>query len=93
MAVGLLNTLVVVLGLAWLLGRTGAANLGSALAVSLGAWFAFSFTTQALEYLYMGMSLPFVAINMGYLLASFLIAGAALSLVKIGARSRAAVAA
>ena len=58
--------------------------------VSLAAWFFFSFTTQALEYLYMGMTLNFVAINMGYLLAAFVIAGATLSLVKFGAARAAA---
>lgn len=93
MAIGVVNTLVVVLGLSWLIRRLGAASLNAAVLVSVAAWFFFSFTTQALEYLYMGMSLNFVLINMGYLLASCVIAGATLSLVKIGAPSGQAAAA
>lgn len=85
MGLGVVNTLIVVLGLDWLVRRLGAASLSAAIMVSLAAWFFFSFTTQALEYLYMGMTLNFVIINMGYLLAAFVIAGATLSLVKFGA--------
>jgi hypothetical protein len=85
MGLGVVNTLLVVLGLDWLVRRLGAASLSAAIMVSLAAWFFFSFTTQALEYLYMGMTLNFVVINMGYLLAAFLIAGATLSLVRFGA--------
>ena len=90
MGLGVVNTLVVVLGLDWLVRRLGAASLSAAVMVSLAAWFFFSFTTQALEYLYMGRTLNFVVINMGYLLAAFLIAGATLSLVKFGAPKAAA---
>ena len=91
MGLGVANTLIVVLGLDWLIRRLGAASLSTAVMVSLAAWLFFSFTTQALEYLYMGMTLNFVAINMGYLLAAFGIAGATLSLVKFGAAKAAAV--
>ena len=90
MGLGVVNTLIVVLGLDWLVRRLGAASLTAAVMVSLAAWFFFSFTTQALEYLYMGMTLNFVVINMGYLLAAFVIAGATLSLVKFGAAKAAA---
>lgn len=92
MGLGVVNTLIVVLGLSWLNRRTGATSLGDALKVAVAAWFFFGFTTQSLEYLYMGMSRDFVLINMGYLLAAFVLAGAVLSLVKSG-RSAAAAAA
>jgi hypothetical protein len=85
MAAGVVNTVIVVLGLSWLIRRLGATALSSAVMVSVAAWFFFSFTTQALEYLYMGMTLNFVLINMGYLLVAFALAGATLSLVKFGA--------
>ena len=85
MALGVVNTLIVVLGLSWLIRRVGATSLNAAVMVSVAAWFFFSFTTQTLEYLYMGISLPFVGINMGFLLVSFVVAGATLALVKIGA--------
>jgi len=93
MALGVVNTLITVLGLSWLMRRTGAATLTAAVTTSVAAWFFFSFTTQALEYLYMGMTLNFVLINMGFLLAAFVIAGATLNLVKFGAPSAQAAAA
>ena len=85
MAIGVLNTLVCVLGLSWLLNRLGAASLNAALTTSVAAWFFFSLTTQALEYLYMGMTLQLLVLNAGYLLVAFALAGATLTLVKFGA--------
>jgi hypothetical protein len=92
MAIGVVNTLVSVTGLAWLINRLGAATLGAAVMTSVAAWFFFSLTTQSLEYLYMGMSLRLLEINASYLLVSFVIAGATLNLVKFGASAQAAAA-
>jgi hypothetical protein len=92
MAIGVVNTLVCVTGLAWLINKVGAATLSAAIMTSVAAWFFFSLTTQSLEYLYMGMSLQLLEINAGYLLVSFVIAGATLNLVKFGAPAQAAVA-
>lgn len=92
MAIGVVNTLVCVTGLAWLINRVGAATLGAAVMTSVAAWFFFSLTTQSLEYLYMGMSLRLLEINASYLLVSFVIAGATLNLVKFGASAQAAAA-
>jgi hypothetical protein len=93
MGLGVVNSLIVVLGLAWLNRRLGAATLGAAVTTAPAAWVAFAFTTQALEYLYMGMSRDFVLINMGYLLAAYLVAGATLALVRLGAPAAQAAAA
>jgi hypothetical protein len=84
MAIGVVNTLIAVLGLAWLTVRLGAVSLASSVGVALAAWFFFDFTTQALEHLYMGMNLTFVGINMGYQLVSYVLTGAVLALVKFG---------
>ena len=92
MAIGVVNTLVSVTGLAWLINKVGAATLGAAVMTSVAAWFFFSLTTQSLEYLYMGMSLRLLEINASYLLVSFVIAGATLNLVKFGASAQAAAA-
>lgn len=92
MAIGVVNTLISVTGLAWLINKLGAATLGAAVMTSVAAWFFFSLTTQSLEYLYMGMSLRLLEINAGYLLVSFVIAGATLNLVKFGASAQAAAA-
>jgi hypothetical protein len=85
MALGAVNTLICVVGLAWLLGKVGAATLGAAITTSVTAWFFFSFTTSSLEYIYMGMSLQLLELNAGYLLVAFVLAGATLNLVKFGA--------
>jgi hypothetical protein len=84
MGLGVVNTLILVVGLSWLIGRLGALSLSAAVGVSLAAWFFFGFTTQALEYLYMGMNTTFVGINMGYQIVSYVLAGAVLALVKFG---------
>ena len=76
MGLGVVNSLIVVLGLSWLMRMAGAATLMAALTTAFWGWLFFAGTTQALEYLYMGMSGRLVAINMGYLVVAFLIAGA-----------------
>jgi len=67
-------------------------TLGAAVTTSLAAWFFFSLTTSSLEYIYMGMSLQLLELNAGYLLVSFVLAGATLNLVKFGAPAQAATA-
>ena len=92
MAIGVVNTLVCVLGLSWLIRSTGAATLGAAVAASVAAWFFFSLTTQSLEYLYMGMTLRLLEINASFQLVSFVVAGATLNLVRFGAAAQPAAA-
>jgi hypothetical protein len=92
MAIGALNTVVVTVGLAWLTNRLGAFSLTASIGVCLAAWLFFDFTTQALEYLYMGMSQQLVGINMGFQFASYVITGAVLALVKFGRPAQAAAA-
>jgi hypothetical protein len=84
-SLGLVNTLVIVLGLSWLTRRLGAVSLMASVSTAVAAWFFFDLTTQALEYLYMGMPCTVMAINVGYQLVSYVLAGAVLSLVKVGA--------
>ena len=81
-SLGVVNSLIVVLGLAWLTRRLGAASLGASVGVALAAWFFFDFTTQTLEHLFMEMPAVFVAINMGYQFIAYALAGAVLGLVK-----------
>ncbi|HEV2532975.1 DUF1761 domain-containing protein [Phenylobacterium sp.] len=92
MALGAVNTLVCVTGLSWLINKVGAVTLGAAVTTSVAAWFFFSLTTSALEYIYMGMSLQLLELNAGYLLVSFVLAGVTLNLVKFGAPAPAAAA-
>lgn len=82
MSLGVVNTIIIVLGLSWLLRRLGATSLQAALMAALTAWFFFNFTTMAIEYIYVGHSAEFVLINMGYQLVSYLVAGAVIGLIK-----------
>jgi len=84
-SLGIVNTLVIVLGLAWLTRRLGATSLVASVGVAFAAWLFFDLTTQSLEYLYMQMPANFVGLNMGYQLVAYLLAGAVLGLVKVGA--------
>jgi hypothetical protein len=74
-SIGVVNTVVLLTGLAWALRRFGA-TAGAAVIAALVVWFFFDFTTMAIDYVYMGMSTTLVGINMGYQLLSYLIAGA-----------------
>ena len=79
-SLGVVNTLILVIGLAWVFARMGInslAGIGAAVAV----WFFFNFTTMAVEYIYMGLLPNLVLINMGYQLVSYLVAGAVLGLM------------
>ncbi len=82
LGVGALVTILTVLGLAWLLRRLGATSVQAGLSAAFAAWVFFNFTTMALDYLFMGQTVVFVAINMGYQLVSYLIAGAVLGLIR-----------
>uniref|UniRef100_UPI00398301B6 DUF1761 domain-containing protein n=1 Tax=Phenylobacterium sp. TaxID=1871053 RepID=UPI00398301B6 len=93
MILGVVVTLVMVLGIAWLIQRLGVTGLQGGVMTGLTAWFFFSLTTQALEYVYMGFTPTMMAINVGYQLVSFVLAGAALTMVKFGQSADTAVAA
>lgn len=81
LGLGAVLTIIIILGLSWLMRRLGAASLQAGVTAALAAWFFFDFTTMAIDYLYVGRTGAFVAINMGYQLASYLIAGAVLGLL------------
>jgi hypothetical protein len=81
-SLGALNTLAIVLGLFWLTHRLGARSLAASVSTALAAWFFFDLTTQALEYLYMGLPGTVMAINIGYQFLAYLLAGAVLGLIK-----------
>lgn len=76
-SVGIVVTLILVTGLAWALKRFALSGRDAVMA-ALALWFFFDFSTMAVDYVYMGMSLTLVGINMGYQLLSYLVAGAVL---------------
>jgi hypothetical protein len=82
MSLGVVNTLILVIGLAWIFAKLGVnslAGIGAAVAV----WFFFNFTTMSIDFLYMQMPGRLVIMNMGYQLISYLIAGAILGLMPV----------
>jgi len=83
-SIGAVNTLVIVVGLSWLTNRLGATTLLASVGTALAAWFFFDLTTQALDYLYMGMPLTVVEINIGYQVVAYALTGAVIALVKFG---------
>jgi hypothetical protein len=90
MILGIVVTVVMVLGLSWLTQRLGAHTLQTGVTAGFYAWLFFSLTTQVLEYVYMGFTPKLMAINAGYQLLSFLLAGAVLGGLRFGARAEAA---
>ena len=78
---GMVNTVVVNIGLAWLLARLGRSGLMASIGAALAAWLFFDFTTMALDFLYEGQSATLVQINMGLQLVSYLLAGAIFGLL------------
>jgi len=51
MALGAVVTVIIIVGIDWLLRRLGALSLAPALMTSFAAWFFFNFTTMAVDYL------------------------------------------
>jgi hypothetical protein len=69
------NTVIVMLGLSWLLRRIGASGVKATVTAALAAWFFFDFTTMAVDFLFAGVPGVVVWINMGYQLAAYVLAG------------------
>ncbi|MBP7814565.1 MAG: DUF1761 domain-containing protein [Phenylobacterium sp.] len=84
-SLGVVNTLILVFGLAWVFARLGVNSLAG-IGTAVAAWFFFNFTTMAIEYIYMGLAPNLVIINMGYQLLAYLVAGAVLGLMPGSAR-------
>jgi hypothetical protein len=81
MSVGVVVTVLQVIGLAWALGRLGARGLAPCVGGAFLLWLFFDFTTMAVDYVYVGHKPLFVAINLGFQLAAYLIAGAVIGLM------------
>ena len=80
-SLGVINTLIIVIGLDWLLRRLNAASLTASVTTALLAWLFFDFTTMAIDYLYVGHNATVVIINMGYQLVAYALAGAIFGLI------------
>lgn len=90
MVLGAVNELVVAIGLSWLVGKTGAANLMGGVTAGLLAAVFFACTTDAMAYIYGGANTGLIPINFGYLLVSYAVMGAAVAVVRLPMKSAAA---
>jgi len=90
MVLGAVNELVVAVGLSWLVGKTGAANLVGGVTTGLLAAIFFACTTDAMAYIYAGENTGLIPINFGYLLVSYAVMGAAVAVVRLPMKSAAA---
>jgi hypothetical protein len=90
MVLGAVNELVVAVGLSWLVGKTGAANLIGGVTAGLLAAIFFACTTDAMAYIYAGENTGLFPINFGYLLVSYAVMGAAVAVVRLPMKSTAA---
>jgi hypothetical protein len=75
---GILASLVLVIGMAWLYARLGVANLMDGMKTALILCVAFALTMVSFNYFYAGKPLMLMWLNGGYELVSFLLIGACL---------------
>jgi hypothetical protein len=82
MICGILLTVIMVIGLAWLFARLAVADLMGGLKTALIVCIAFVLTLVFMGYCYEGQSIHLVAFNSGYELLAYLISGAVLGLMR-----------
>lgn len=82
MALGVLNMIVILLGLDWLIRRLGAAGYVAGAKTALCACVAFALTVAALNYIYAAGTLSLLVIDGGYQVVTYTIAGALLGGLK-----------
>jgi hypothetical protein len=79
-----LLSLIMLIGVAWVIKRTGHDSLVGGVGAALILWFCFPFTGEAFEWLYMGRSVKMFEIDAGYTLLLMLLSGALIGGLKIG---------
>jgi hypothetical protein len=87
MALGVVNQLVVAIGLGWLVSKLGTATLAGGATTGLLAGFFFAATTCAQNFIYGGADPGLIPIDIGYLLVAYTAMGATVGAVKLGAKA------
>ncbi|HWE46565.1 MAG TPA: DUF1761 domain-containing protein [Caulobacteraceae bacterium] len=82
-AEGALFSLVMLIGIAWVIRRTNRESLMAGLVTGAFLWFVFPFMGACLNWLYMGEPTSMLEIDGGFTLVYFLIAGALIGGVKL----------
>ena len=90
MALGVVNQLVVAVGLGWLVNALGNATLVGGAKTGLLAGVFFAATTAAQNFIYGQANTGLIPIDIGYLLVAYTAMGAAAGAVKLGSKSAAA---
>ncbi|HQR87740.1 MAG: hypothetical protein B7Z44_12350 [Caulobacter sp. 12-67-6] len=78
MSLGLVNMVVILIGLDWLIGRLDARSWMAGARVALAACIFFALTVVSLDYIYAAGNLPLLWIDGGYQLLTYVIGGALL---------------
>jgi len=89
-AYGALQNLVVAVGLAWLVVKTGAGGWAGGAKTGLFACVFFALATYALRFIYGGDNPGLIPIDGGYMLIQYLVSGALVGGLKIGRATPAA---
>ncbi|AHI88556.1 DUF1761 domain-containing protein [Caulobacter vibrioides] len=82
MGLGVLNMIVILLGLDWLIRRLGASGYMAGAKVALAACVCFALTVAALNYIYAAGTLSLLLIDGGYQVVTYTVAGALLGGLK-----------
>jgi Protein of unknown function (DUF1761) len=76
--VAIVTTIIIAIGLDWVIRTTGPQTLARGITIAVAVWFAFVFTTFAAEYAFELRSIKALAIVAGYPLVAMVLAGAVL---------------
>jgi hypothetical protein len=79
-------SLIMLVGLAWVIRRTNRDNLVGGVMTGAAIWFFFPFMGECMNWLYLGRDVDMVVIDSGYSLLFMVVGGALIGGVKLGAR-------
>ena len=88
MGLGVINMLVILIGLDWLIGRLDARSWTGGAKIGLAACVFFALTVVSLDYAYAAGNLPLLWIDGGYQLLTYGIGGALLGGMRLKPKAR-----
>jgi hypothetical protein len=89
MAEGALFSLIMLMGIAWVIRRTNRDSLMAGAITGAFLWFVFPLMGMSLDWLYMGKPMGMVEIDAGFTFVYFLAAGALIGGLKFGSKAAA----
>ena len=88
-AEGALFSLIMLMGIAWVIRRTNRDSLVGGAVTGAFLWFVFPFMGTSLDWLYMGKPMGMVEIDAGFTFVYFLVAGALIGGLKLRGKAAA----